>query len=213
MASVSTSGVLPTAIPRARGRLEVDVVVADRVVGDRPQLRAAVEQLRVDPVDQQRQQALRVGRALSQLARGSAAVRLGHRSTSCAARRRSSAGPGQLAGDEAARHGRRILAVRRMYVRTRLCAAIAGRLCAVSTAASAPAPRPAAARAAAGPARTRPPTNANPAATRNASWKPLVSAAWTPWTAPLRRSLVGLRGRDRGQDRQPERAAEQTRRC
>ncbi len=39
VASVSASGVLPTGMPRARGRVDVDVVVADRVVGDHPQLR------------------------------------------------------------------------------------------------------------------------------------------------------------------------------
>ena len=41
VASVSTSGVMPTGMPRGRGGLEVDVVGADRVVGDRPQARRA----------------------------------------------------------------------------------------------------------------------------------------------------------------------------
>ena len=46
-----------------RGGVEVDVVVADRVVGDRPQPRAALDQRRVDPVGEQRQQTLGVRRA------------------------------------------------------------------------------------------------------------------------------------------------------
>ena len=41
-----------------RRRVDVDVVEADRVVGDRAQLRRGVEQLGVDPVDEQRQQPL-----------------------------------------------------------------------------------------------------------------------------------------------------------
>ena len=61
VAAVSTSGVLPTAMPRRRARRDVDVVDADAVVGDRADRRAGVEQLAVDAVGDQRQQ--RVGLA------------------------------------------------------------------------------------------------------------------------------------------------------
>ena len=54
-----------------RRRLDVDVVEADRVVGHRAQLRRGVDQLGVDPVDEQRQQPLGLGDAGEQrVARG-----------------------------------------------------------------------------------------------------------------------------------------------
>ena len=53
--------------PARRAAVEVDVVVADRVVGDRPQLRRAVHQLGVDAVGQHRQQPLGLGGAPPQL--------------------------------------------------------------------------------------------------------------------------------------------------
>ena len=46
VASVSTSGVLPTGMPRSAGRLEVDVVRADGQVGDRLDRRRGVEEAR-----------------------------------------------------------------------------------------------------------------------------------------------------------------------
>ena len=66
--SVRTPGVLPTgdAAPRARGH--VDVVEADGVVADDPELRPGrVEELVVDPVGQQRQDAIAAGDAAQEL--------------------------------------------------------------------------------------------------------------------------------------------------
>ena len=55
---------------------------------------------------------------------------------------------------------------------------------------------------------------AKPAPTMNASWKPSVSAvgsaAWAPPAAAITSSVRGVR--DRGEDRQPERAAHLLRR-
>ena len=56
VASVSASGVLPTGMPRAAVAATIDVVVADRVVGDHAQLRRRRDQLGVDPLGEQRQQ-------------------------------------------------------------------------------------------------------------------------------------------------------------
>ena len=72
VASSSTPGVLVTTTPRALGRLDVDVVVADRDVGDAAQLRpGGVEQLLVDPVAQQGEDRVGPGDQLEQLgARG-----------------------------------------------------------------------------------------------------------------------------------------------
>ena len=78
VASVRTSGVMPTGMPRARRGREVDVVGADRVVGDHAQLGRGVEQL-----------ARRPGRSAS---------RAGPRPATCA---RSSLGRrGQLVGPD-----------------------------------------------------------------------------------------------------------------
>ena len=92
--SVSTSGVLPDRDAARGGRLDVDVVHADRVVRDRAQLRRGVDQLGVDRVGEQRQQALQLGRARQQLGarrRQRARARPPRRAR---ATRRSSASPG-----------------------------------------------------------------------------------------------------------------------
>jgi hypothetical protein len=52
-----------------RSGVQVDVVAADRVVGDCPQVRRGVQQGLVDAVGQQAQQALGGGGALTQLRR------------------------------------------------------------------------------------------------------------------------------------------------
>ena len=69
VASVSTSGVLPTGMPRRVARLEVDVVVADGVVGDRFQIGELADQAFVDAVGEETQQSLGVLGLVRQLAR------------------------------------------------------------------------------------------------------------------------------------------------
>ena len=105
VASVSTSGVTPTGMPRAARRLEVDVVEADRVVRDGPQLRRGVEQLGVDAVGEQRQQPLGARAHARAAVRAAAAGRPARRRRRARPARRSSAVAGQSAGDEDAGHG------------------------------------------------------------------------------------------------------------
>ena len=61
VASVSTPGVLPTAIPALGGGRNVDVVEADGVVADHPQTGCGIQQGGVDPFGQQREQSLAIG--------------------------------------------------------------------------------------------------------------------------------------------------------
>ena len=102
VASVSTSGVLPTGMPRAAAASRSMLSVPTAVVRDRPQPRRGVEQRPVDAVGDERQQPVRVARALAQRSAGGGS-RSGHTSTSCAACRRSSAGTGSRAGDRSTR--------------------------------------------------------------------------------------------------------------
>ena len=73
-----------------RRRLEVDVVEADRVVGHRAQLRGGVQQLRVDLVDEHRQQPLGLRDAAPAGPRAAAACRPAR--PRCRARRRGARG-------------------------------------------------------------------------------------------------------------------------
>ena len=66
VASVSTPGVLPTRDAARGGGGHVDVVEADREVADDLEPRRGVEQRGVDPVGQQRHQAVAVGDLLPQ---------------------------------------------------------------------------------------------------------------------------------------------------
>ncbi len=112
VASVSTSGVTPTGMPRAARRRQVDVVAADREVRDRAQLRRSVEQRRVDALGEQAQQAVGGREARGELRGGRRQVAGvdddvvpgGGQPIQRAAR--------QAAGDEHVRHPRRRYAVR-----------------------------------------------------------------------------------------------------
>ena len=94
--SVRTSGVLPTGMPRARRRLDVDVVDADRVVGDRPQPRRRVDQLGVDAVGRAAPADPRARAARASSSSRGGGRRSGQTSTSCSAASRSRAPPGSL---------------------------------------------------------------------------------------------------------------------
>ena len=121
---MSTSGVLPTGMPRARRGVEVDVVGADRVVGDRAQLGRGVEQRLVDGVREQTQQALDVGDVLAQLV-GRRREPVRPHVDVVRVDQPVERGAGDAAGDEAAGHcERRILVVRvaRMSARLTLLA-------------------------------------------------------------------------------------------
>ena len=86
--------------------LEVDVVAADRVVGDHPELRRGVEDLGVDPVGQQTQQPLGVRDTVEQLrARRRELVRV--HDDLVLRREPLEGGAGKLPGNEDARHGSR----------------------------------------------------------------------------------------------------------
>ena len=65
VASVSTSGVFETAIPRARRRRDVDVVEADRAICDDAQLRRTGEPAVVDPVEEKRHDRIDVGQVIT----------------------------------------------------------------------------------------------------------------------------------------------------
>ena len=66
--SVRTPGVLPTGDPPPRAGRHVDVVEPDRVVGDDPQAGTRrVEQLVVDAVGEQREEAIHAGDPPQQL--------------------------------------------------------------------------------------------------------------------------------------------------
>ena len=68
VASVSTSGVFDTTIPRRSHSVEVDVVEADGVVRDDAELRTGgIEQLRVHAVGQHRHEAVAARRARKKL--------------------------------------------------------------------------------------------------------------------------------------------------
>ena len=92
---VSTSGVTPTGIPRARAGVKVDVVGADRVVGDRAQPRGGVEQLAHRPdrsagtADPRRPRPRRAARPAGGGSSPSQTI------TSCSRLSRSSASPGR----------------------------------------------------------------------------------------------------------------------